>query len=90
MDIPDSKITAGDAVSGGDEGDARGGPSWVHNQTCTFPVCCGSFGAHYILGIHSYCVVNMSSCKQFWTIFHYKLLFYKFVVGAMPPFIGLK
>ena len=88
MDIPDSNSTEVDAVSGVDEGDALGGPLWVSNPKCTFPVCC--LGAHYILGIHSQCAANMSSYKQLWTIFNYKSLFYKFVVGAMPPFICLK
>ena len=53
MDIPDSNSTEVDAVSGVDEGDALGRLLWVNNPKCTFPVCCGSLGAHYILGIHS-------------------------------------
>ena len=43
-----------------------------------------------LIRIHQYCATNMSSYKQLWTIFHYRLLFYKFVVGDMPPFISQK
>jgi hypothetical protein len=63
-------------------------PSEVHISSLLWQ----SWGSPHIrlISMHSYCAANMSNYKQLWTIFHYKSLFYKFVVGAVPPFIGLK
>jgi hypothetical protein len=62
MDMVDSNITEGNAVSGCDEGDALGRPLWVNSMKSTFPIWCGSLGAYYIYDLPEFIHIVQLIC----------------------------